>query len=151
MAEAETPELALHVLDVLLGSDSRVLPGLYGVLLGRQAVGVVAKRVQHIAPEHPVIAGVDVRGDVSERVADVQARARGVREHVLHEQLVGREGAVLRRQRPDGVGRVKRATSFPLGLPPRLDLAREAGTVAISRAGLAGGGLDVVAGGAHCA
>jgi hypothetical protein len=58
-----------------------------GELLGRQAEGVEAHRVQHVEAAHPLEAGVDVGGDVSERVTDVQPDPRGVGEHVEDVEL----------------------------------------------------------------
>ena len=47
-AQAHTMQLAAHVGDVLLGGDARMLAGLHGVLLGRQAEGVVTHGVQDV-------------------------------------------------------------------------------------------------------
>ena len=69
-------------------------PGLHRVLLGGQAEGVVAHRVQHVVAVHPLVAGEHVGADVAERVADVQARAARVREHVEHVEL-GRSGDLV--------------------------------------------------------
>ena len=60
--------------DVGLGGHPRVLPGLDGVLLGGQAEGVVAHRVQHVVAVHPAEPAGDVGAQVAQRVADVQAR-----------------------------------------------------------------------------
>ncbi len=58
-----------------------------GVLLGRQAEGVVAHRVQDVVALHATVAADDVGGGVALRVADVQARAAGVGEHVQDVEL----------------------------------------------------------------
>ena len=87
VAQAQPPELAAHGGDVRLGGDPRVLAGLHRVLLGRQAEGVEAHRVQHVVAGHPLVAGEHVGADVAERVADVQPVAAGVREHVQHVEL----------------------------------------------------------------
>ena len=108
VAETQPPELAAEVDDVGLGAGARMRAGLHRVLLGRQAEGVEAQRVQHIAAGHPVVPGVDVGRDVAQRVTDVQALARRVGEHVLDEHLVGgHRGAVGGRQRTDRVGHVE--------------------------------------------
>ena len=67
---------------------ARVGAGLHRVLLGGQAEGVEPQGVQHVTAVHPEVAGVDVGGDVAERVPDVQSLTRRIREHVLDEQLV---------------------------------------------------------------
>ena len=111
VAEAEHLDLTAEGVDVLLGGGAGVRAGLDGVLLGRQAEGVPAHRVQHVEAAHPPVAGQDVGGGVALRVADVQAGPAGVREHVedvelrLVRQVRRAEGLVLQ----------------PVFLPARLD------------------------------
>ena len=96
VAQPQAAQLARHDDDVVLGGLARVLAGLHGVLLGRQPEGVVAQAVQDVLAEHPVEAREDVGGDVAQRVADVQAGAARVGEHVEHEEVpagVGGDGA----------------------------------------------------------
>ena len=99
MAESEPTQLATEVGDVGIGAGARMGAGLHRVLLGRQAEGVESQGVQHVTSGHPEIPRVDIGGDVAERVADVQALAGRVGEHVLNEHLVrGYRTAVRRRQ-----------------------------------------------------
>ena len=86
--EADFVKLLAVVVDVGLGGHGRVLAGLYGVLLGRQSVGVVAHGVQYVEALLALVARVYVGGYVAERVAYVQARPGGVREHVEHVELL---------------------------------------------------------------
>lgn len=51
--------------------------GLHRVLLGGQPERVEPQGVQHVGTAHPVKARIDVGRDVSERMSDVQAVARG--------------------------------------------------------------------------
>src|SRR5690606_17505447 len=101
---------------------ARMRAGLHRELLGGQAEGVVAERVQHVAAAHAVVAGEDVGGDVAERVADVQADTGRVGEHVLDEQLVGRG---LTGQRAGRVRRLERSALPPALLPSALQAPRE--------------------------
>ncbi len=139
--EAERPQLAPHVGDVRLGGDPRVLAGLHRVLLGREAEGVVAHRVQHVVAAHAHEARVDVGADVAERMTHVEARTTRVREHVEHVELppVGdrREPVV---ELAAGVRRPEGALRLPSVLPLRLDLVGERGVVAELRD--LGGGAD---------
>ena len=80
--EAYFVELFAVACDVLFGGDGRVLAGLYGVLFGGKAVGVVAHGVQHVEPFQTFVAGKDVAGYVSQRVSHMQPRSRRVGEHV---------------------------------------------------------------------
>ena len=130
------PELAAHVGDVRLGGDARVLAGLHRVLLGGQAEGVVAHRVQHVVAGHALEAGVDVGADVAERVPDVEAGAARVREHVEHVELArGRPTAAKpSASAPVGLGAQNVCVGLPPVLPLRLDLVRERGVVAVARA-----------------
>ena len=147
MAQPEPAQLAAVGGDVGGGRDRRVLAGLHGVLLGRQPEGVEAHRVQHVAARHPLVAGVDVGAGVAERVADVEARAGRVREHVEHEQLL----AARRRRRagsasgPAGLGVSNVPVGVPPVLPPGLDLLGERGGVAMGGYVVAGAGLCVMA------
>ena len=77
MRQPERPELAPHVGDVRLGGRPWVLAGLERVLLGREPERVVAERVQHVAPVHPVEPREHVGPDVAERVPDVEAAFTG--------------------------------------------------------------------------
>ena len=145
VAEAQPAQLAPEVDDVGLGAGARVGAGLHRVLLGGQAERVEAQRVQHVAARHPEVAGVDVGGDVAERVTDVQPLARRVREHVLHEHLVvGHRRSVRRRQRADRVGHVERPQPGPVVLPGVLRCGRPAprcsGTAGASASACSAGG-----------
>ena len=68
--------------DVHRGGLFGMLPGLYGVLLGRQSVCVKAHRVQHVKAAQTFVAAEYVAGDVAQRMPHVQPCARGVGEHV---------------------------------------------------------------------
>ena len=85
--EAYLVQLLAVVVDVLLGGNGRVLSRLDGVLLGRQAVGIVAHGVEHIESLLAFVACIDVACDVSERVAHMQAGAGGVGKHIEHIEL----------------------------------------------------------------
>lgn len=73
MAQTQSPQLPAEVLDVGFGADARVGAGLHRILLGGQPERVESQRVQHVVAGHPEVAGVDVGGDVTQRMADVQA------------------------------------------------------------------------------
>ena len=75
-------ELLPVTTDILVGSNGRVLPRLYGVLLGGQPVGIVSHRVKYIEALLPLVAGVYIGSDISERMPHVQACSRRVGEHI---------------------------------------------------------------------
>ena len=110
--EAEHLQLAAEVIDVTLGLDGGVLARGDRVLLGGQAEGVPAHRVQDVEAVGLLIAGEDVRRGVALRVADVQAGAGGVGEHV--------QDVVLRLAAGDRLGAEGRV-GFPDGLPLLLE------------------------------
>jgi hypothetical protein len=134
VVDAQATQLGADRLDVGLGGDPRVLPGLDRVLLGGQAERVVAHRVQDVVAVHAVEPAGDVGAQVTEGVADVQPGTRRVREHVHHEVL-GPVGDLLEAaaQPPGGVGRVERALALPAVLPAELDLVRQRRGVAVGR------------------
>ena len=100
-AEAEHLELLAEVVDVLLGDDGGVDVVLDGVVLRRQAEGVPPDGEEHVVALQALLAADDVHGRVGARVADVQARARGIRELDqrvvlgLGEVVAGGEGLLL--------------------------------------------------------
>ena len=95
-----------------LRRDGGMRAGVDGVLLGGKAERVPAHRMEHVEPAHPLEAAIDVGRGVAFGMADVQARAAGVGEHVEHvELLLGRVFA-----------RGERLVFGPVALPLRLDL-----------------------------
>ena len=108
--ETDLVQLLAVAGDVLLGRHGRVLARLDGVLLGGQAEGVVSHRVQDVEALEPLVARVDVRGDVAQRVPDVQARSRRIGEHVQHIEF-GPRGV-----RFHLVGLVRPPAALPFGL-----------------------------------
>ena len=69
---------------ILVGGLFRMLAGLDGILLCRKAEGVVSHRMKDVEALQALVAGIDVAGDVSQRMSYMQARTAGVREHVQH-------------------------------------------------------------------
>ncbi len=103
-----------------------MLSGLDGELLGRQPERVEAHRVQHVVPGHPLEAGEHVGADEPQRMPDVQATARRIREHVQHEQLLATGRSQLRiAKRPGRIGSLEGAVLRPPVLPPLLDVLRK--------------------------
>ena len=95
------------------GGHLRVLTGLNGILLGRQSVGIVAHRIEHVVALKALEACVYVRCDVSERVAYMQTGSRRIGEHVEYVELL------FVRVFSGVVGLV----CHPLGLPFLLDFS----------------------------
>ncbi len=67
-----------------------MLACLDGVLLGGKSVGVVAHGMKHVETLLALVAGVDVAGDVSERMPHVKSRSGRVGEHVEHIEFLAR-------------------------------------------------------------
>ena len=107
-------ELPLEGGDGGVGRLARVLSGADRVVLGRQAEGVVAHRMQHAHS----LAAAEVRDRVADRVvlqvADV-GLAAGIGQHLEHVGLLAPIGLV---------GHLPRALVVPDALPARLDLTR---------------------------
>ena len=114
IAEAQHLQLAAEVVDVALGRGPRMGAGLLGVLLGRQPEGVPAHGVHDAVAPVAAVAADDIGGRVAFRMADVQAGAAGVGEHVQDIHL----GSL----RQPGGG--ERAVRFPIVLPFRFDRGR---------------------------
>ena len=82
--KADTVQLLTVTGHVVMGGLLRMLTGLDGVLLRREAEGVVTHRMKDIEALQALVAGIDVAGDVSQRMTYMQSRAAGVREHIQH-------------------------------------------------------------------
>ena len=81
--EAQCLELLPEVVNILLGDDGRMDVVLHGEVLGGQAESVPAHRVEHVITVLAALAAHDIQRSVAAGMADVQARARGIRE--LHQ------------------------------------------------------------------
>ncbi len=111
-ARRVTTHRGLLLRDVVVGPAGRVEAALDRGVLGGQAEGVPADRVQHVEALLPPVAGDHVAERVGLRVTHVQV-AGGVREHVEH---------VLTRPIVGGVGRGERLQLVPDRKPLVLDL-----------------------------
>ena len=63
--EAHLVELGAIAADILLGGLAGVLPRLNGVLLGRQAKGIISLGVQHIEPLVTFVSRDYIAGDIA--------------------------------------------------------------------------------------
>ena len=78
--ESQRLDLAAEGIDVGLGGDPGMRIGQDGILLGGQAVGVPAHRVQDVEPAHPFVAAKDVGRGIALRDARRAGRRRWGRE-----------------------------------------------------------------------
>jgi hypothetical protein len=132
MAQTEATNLATVVGNVGLGRGARMRAGLHRVLLSGQPEGIEAHGVQNVVTGHALVSGKHVRADKAERVAHVQTCARGVREHVHHEQLrLILNGFETLAQRAHRIGGVVGTFGFPTILPSGLNEIGERCCVAV--------------------
>ena len=115
VVEPQLLQLFAEGFDVLFREALRMIPGLDGILLRRQAEAVVAHGVQHIVSLHPLHPAHDVRRRVAFRMARVQAHAAGIRKHI---QRVKFRFAEVVNVRPE------RFMIFPVFLPFLFDNLR---------------------------
>ena len=90
VAETYLVELFAVTVDIFLGCHLGMLPRLYGILLGRQAVCVIPHGVQHIKAVQAFVTRINVRSYVAQRMPNVQPRPRRVWEHIEHIKLRSR-------------------------------------------------------------
>ena len=134
VGQPQATQLLGHVRDIGVGGDARMLTGLHRVEIGGQPEGVIGQGVHDVVSAHPLVAAVDVGAQVAQRVADVQSRTGGVREHVhdveglasaeVGRRTVGRRSVlgVELAEVSGGVRGVERARFLPRALPRLLDL-----------------------------
>src|ERR1700730_5680738 len=95
-----------------------MLPGLNGILLGRQTKRVPTHRMQNVEAADSLIARDNVGGGLPFRMSDVQSGAARIWEHIEHVELgLGRIEIFFTRIR-----RMKKLALIPDLLPLRLDL-----------------------------
>ena len=87
VAETYLLELLTVAGNVLVGSDFGVLASLDGILLGGQAIGVIAHGMQHVEALVALVARIDVACNVAQRMAHMQAGTTRIREHVKNVEL----------------------------------------------------------------
>ena len=80
--ETDLVQLLTIAADVLRCGHSGVLTRLDSILLGGQTKGVVTHRVQNVETAQTLVARIDIRGDVAQRVTYVQTCARRIGEHI---------------------------------------------------------------------
>ena len=80
--EPNLVELLTVVGYILVGGLLRVLTGLDGILLGRQSVGIVAHRVENVETLQPLVARIDVGGNIAKGMTHVEPGTGRVGEHV---------------------------------------------------------------------
>ena len=80
----ELRDIACHV---LVGGLERVLTRLNSVLLRGQTIGIEAHRMEHIEALKTFVTRVNIRSDIPEWVAYVEACTRRVGEHVEHIEM----------------------------------------------------------------
>ena len=78
--EAQSLELLTEMIHVLLGDDGRVDVVLHGEVLGGQAKGIPAHRVEHVVAVLAALPAHHVQCRIAAGVAHMQARTRRIRE-----------------------------------------------------------------------
>ena len=61
-----------------------MLSGLDGILLGGKAESIVPHGMQNLKSLEPLVPGIDIAGDVAERMADMQTGPRRIWKHIQH-------------------------------------------------------------------
>ena len=64
-------QLLAVAVDIVDGSDGRMLSGLDGILFCRQTVSVISHRVEYIEALQSFVTGVNIRSNVSQRMTYV--------------------------------------------------------------------------------
>ena len=62
-------QLLAIAVDIVDGSDGRMLSGLDSILFCRQSVGIVAHRMQNVEALQAFVTGINIRSDITEWVA----------------------------------------------------------------------------------
>ena len=87
MPKSETTKLATHIGDIGFSIDSRVHASSDGMLLGGKSETVVAQCVQYVVTRHSLKASVNIGGDITEGMTDMQSRSTRIGEHIEDKQF----------------------------------------------------------------
>src|SRR5690606_22687215 len=87
--EREPDLIQLFPVPINIGfrGDGRMLSRLDGILLRRKSERIVSHRVQNIKPLMPFITCIDITGNISQGMAHMQSRTRGIGKHIQHIKL----------------------------------------------------------------
>ena len=80
-------QLLAVTFDIIFSCNSRMCTCLNRILFSRQTKRIVAHRIQNIEAFEPLETGINIRRNVSQRMPDVQARTRRIREHIQNIEL----------------------------------------------------------------
>ena len=86
--ETNLIQLFAIAVDVGFGSYSRMLTCLDGILFSRKSICIVTHRIQYIKSLQTLVTGINIAGNITERVTYVQSRTRRVREHIQYVELL---------------------------------------------------------------
>ena len=78
----DSVELLAVTCQVYLGGYGRMSTGLYGILLGRQPISIVAHRVQNVKTFQSFIPRKYIRCNIAKRMSDMQSGSRRIWEHI---------------------------------------------------------------------
>ena len=84
VAETYFVQLLAIAGNILISSDFRMLTRLDGILLGGQTIGIIAHGVQHVEALQALVAGINVTGNVAQRMSHMQTCSRRIGKHVQH-------------------------------------------------------------------
>ena len=87
-AETDFIQLLTIAVDVFVGRLFWVLTRLNSILFGRKSVGIITHRIQNIEALQPLVASIDIAGDISQGMTNMQSCSRRIREHVQNIELL---------------------------------------------------------------
>ena len=65
-----------------------MLTRLNGILLGGQTIGIISHGIEHIITAQTLVAGIDIAGYITQRMAYMKSCSRWIGKHVEHVELV---------------------------------------------------------------
>src|SRR5450631_1639712 len=80
-------QLFTEIADILFCADSRVDAAFYSILFSRQTKSIISHRMQYVKAFEPLITREYIAGDITQRMAHMQARTTRIREHIQYMTL----------------------------------------------------------------
>ncbi len=93
ITKSDIVKLLAEISDIVVRRDGGRGPMVDGILLGRQAEGVITHGVQDIETFQSCEPGIDITGDISQGMAYMETGAAGIGEHIHDKEL--RPGGIV--------------------------------------------------------
>src|SRR5205085_1037335 len=84
VAKTDIIQLTAEITNVLFGTNGGMYTMINSILLSWQSKRIISHRVQHVKPLQSLVTAINITGNITQRMPNMQSRATGIREHVQY-------------------------------------------------------------------